>query len=111
VRIFASSHLTAAATPENLAATMVEEIAAGKRLYQYGVILQAYADPELRRTFMIVEAPSIEAARDAFEAYPQVRAGLIAFDFVPLIGLPAIATVHRENGMPLPDWWPPAGPR
>jgi len=108
VRVFATSHLTAAATPAALAATMEEEIAVGKRLYQDGVILQAYADPELRRTFMILEVPSIDAARAAFDAFPQVRAGLIAFEFVPLIGVPAIASVHREQGTPLPDWWPPA---
>ncbi len=108
MRILATSHVTAAATPEKLAATIEDEIAVGKQLYRDGVIVQAYADPELRRTFMIVEAPSIEAAREAFDAYPQVRAGLIAFDFVPLIGMPAIASVHREVGTPLPDWWPPA---
>lgn len=108
MRIFATSHFTAAATPTALAATMEEEIAVGKRLYRDGVILQAYADPELRRTFMILEAPTLEAAREAFGAYPQVRAGLIAFEFVPLIGVPAIASVHREQGTPLPAWWPPA---
>jgi uncharacterized protein YciI len=107
MRFFATTHTTADATPEQLAATMEEEIAVGKRLYRSGVILEAYADSERRRTFMIVEAPNLAAARATFDMYPQVRAGLIAVEMVPLIGLPAIGSVHAEDGKPLPPWWPP----
>jgi muconolactone delta-isomerase len=108
MRFFATTHVMPDATPGQLAATMDEEIAVGKRLYRNGVILQAYADTDRQRTFMIVEAPNLDAARETFDAYPQVRANLIAVDLVPLIGLPAIASAHAEDGTPLPDWWPVA---
>ncbi len=106
MRFFATTHVTADATPEQLAATMDEEIAVGKRLYRSGVILEASADTGRRRTFMIVEAANPDAVRETFNAYPQVRAKLIDVEIVPLIGLPAIGSVHAEDGTPLPDWWP-----
>lgn len=106
MRIFATSYETAAATAEKLQATMTEEIEVGKRLYRDGIIVQAYMDPAYERTFMILEAPSIDVAREAFAAYPQVREGLIAFDFIPLIGMPAVAGFHAEQGTALPTWWP-----
>jgi hypothetical protein len=55
---------------------------------------------------MLVEAPSLDAVRETVDAYPQVRAGLIAVDVIPVIGLPAIESVHDEDGNPLPHWWP-----
>jgi muconolactone delta-isomerase len=108
MRFFATTHVTPDATPQQLAATMDEEIAVGKRLYRDGVILQAYSDTGRRRTFMIVEAPNAAAAREIFDDYPQVCAKLIDVEIIPLIGLPAIASVHGEDGRPLPDWWPEA---
>jgi hypothetical protein len=106
MRIFATSRPTADATPEKLAATLNDEIAAGMQFYRDGVIVQAYADAERRCTFLIVEAPSVEHARNAFATFPQVRAGLITIELVALIGLPAIARVHADDGTPLPGWWP-----
>lgn len=110
MRFFATSRETAAATPEKLRSTLQEEMAVGQRLYAEGIILQAYVDPGFRRTFMIVEAPSLAAVRALFAAYPQVRQGLIEFEFTPLVGLPAIAASHHEHGTDLPRWWPPKDP-
>jgi hypothetical protein len=56
---------------------------------------------------MILEAPSVEAAKARFDTYPQVQAGVIEFEYVPLIGMPAIAQVHEQDGTVLPGWWPP----
>ncbi len=106
MRIFASSRPTAKATPENLMANMDEEVAKGREFYADGLIVQAFMDPAYTRTFMILEAPSVEAAQARFSENPQVAEGLIEFEFVPLIGLPAIAQVHEKEGSPLPAWWP-----
>lgn len=106
MRIFATSTATGRATPEALMADMEEEVAAGRAFYRDGLILQAYMDPDYTRTFMILEAPSVAAAKARFDTYPQVRAGLIRFDYVPLIGMPAVAQVHEEDGTSLPAWWP-----
>lgn len=108
MRIFATSTPTEKATPEALMQDMGAEVAAGRAFYEEGLIVQAYMDPEYTRTFMILEAESIEAAKARFDLYPQVREGLIVFDYTPLIGMPAIAQVHEQQGRPLPDWWPEA---
>lgn len=106
MRIFATSTPTEKATPEALMTNMEQEVAAGRAFYRDGLILQAYMDPDYTRTFMILEAPSVEAAKARFDTYPQVREGLIRFEYVPLIAMPAIAQVHEEDGTPLPGWWP-----
>lgn len=106
MRIFATSRPTAAATEEALMRDMEEEVAAGRRFYEEGLILEAYMDPAYSRTFMILEAESVEAAKERFDTYPQVVGGLIEFEFTPLIGMPAVSQVHDAKGTPLPDWWP-----
>lgn len=106
MRIFATSRPTAKATPEALMSDMDAEVAAGRDFYREGLIVQAYMDPQYTRTFMILEAPSVEAAKARFDTYPQVREGLIEFEYWPLIGMPAVAQVHEADGKPLPDWWP-----
>lgn len=106
MRIFATSKATDKATTAALMADMDVEVAKGRAFYREGLIVQAYMDPDYSRTFMILEAPSIAAAKAQFDTYPQVAEGLIAFDYTPLIGMPAVAQVHQEDGTPLPDWWP-----
>lgn len=106
MRIFATSKPTAAATQEALMADMDEEVAAGRTFYRSGLILQAYMDPTYTRTFMILEAESIEAAKLHFDTYPQVHNGLIVFEYTELIGMPAVAQVHDADGTGLPGWWP-----
>ena len=108
MRIFATSRPTATATEEALTRDMDGEIAAGRRFYEDGLILQAYMDPAYSRTFMILEAESVEAAKARFDTYPQVAEGLIEFEYTPLIGMPAVAQVHERRGTALPDWWPAA---
>ncbi|GGA58742.1 hypothetical protein [Sphingomonas psychrolutea] len=106
MRIFATSKPTASATTEELMADMEDEIAAGRRFYREGLIVEAYMDPHYSRTFMILEAESVEAAKARFDTYPQVRQGLIEFEYWPLIGMPAVAQVHEAEGTPMPLWWP-----
>lgn len=108
MRIFATSRPSPTATPEDLMKDMAEEVAKGQAFYEEGLILQAWMDPAYERTFMILEAESVAAAKARFDEYPQVKAGVISFDFVPLIGMPAIARVHEARGEALPGWWPPA---
>ena len=106
MKIFATSRPTTRATPEALQADMDEEIAVGRKLYEDGVIEQAYMEPEYERTFMILEAASVDDAKARFAAYPQVQHGLIAFEFVPLIGMPAVQAVVEAGKLPRPAWWP-----
>ncbi len=107
MRIFATSRPTAAATAEVLMAEMEAEVEAGRSFYADGLIVEAYMDSAFERTFMILEAESVAAAKAMFDTYPHVRAGLIAFEFTPLIGMPAVRRHHEAQGSALPDWWPP----
>lgn len=109
MRIFATSTPTERATPDALMLGMEEEVAAGRAFYRDGLIVQAYMDPDYARTFMILEAPSVEAAKARFDNYPQVREGLIRFEYTPLIGMPAVGQVHEADGTAMPDWWPAPG--
>jgi len=106
MRIFATSRPTASATDEALMKDMQEEVAAGRLFYEEGLIVQAYMDPQYTRTFMILEAESVEAAKARFDTYPQVIEGLIEFEYTPLIGMPAVSQVHESRGTALPEWWP-----
>lgn len=106
MRILATSRPTDLATPAALTRGMDAEVATGRGFYRDGLIVQAYMDPEYTRTFMTLEADSVEAAKARFDAYPQVRDGLIAFEYTPLVGLPAVAQVHEADGTALPGWWP-----
>lgn len=106
MRIFATSSPTATATPEDLMKDMDAEIAKGRQFYEEGLIVQAYMDPAYTRTFMILEAESVEAALARLDEYPQVKAGVIAFTLTALVGMPAVSQVHAARGDGLPNWWP-----
>jgi len=106
MRIFATSQPNPAADPASLMDDMDAEIAKGRQFYREGLIVEAYMDPAYSRTFMILEAPSVDHARARFAEYPQVSKGLITFTFTPLIGMPAVAQACEQDGQPLPAWWP-----
>lgn len=106
MRIFASSKTTAKATPEALRDDMDAEVAVGKRLFEQGLIVQAYMDPSYTDTYMILEAASIADAKASFDTYPLVRAGLIVYEFTPVVGMPAVAQSLQERNQPQPGWWP-----
>lgn len=105
--IFATSRPTTATTPENATEDMNAEIEAGRRFYAEGLIRMAWMDTAYERTFMILEADSVEAAKARFDTYPQVRRGLIAFEYIPVVGMPAVLLERQARGQPAPDWWPP----
>ena len=106
MRIFATSKPKAEATDAALAESMDAEVAVGRSFYESGLIVEAFMDTEYRRTYMVLEAPDVDTAKRAFDAYPHVRAGLIEFDFVPLVGMPAVSAVHEARGESYPSWWP-----
>jgi hypothetical protein len=89
-------------------ADMDAEIEQGRRFFEEGLIVEAYMDQGYTRTFMILEAESIEAAKARLDTYPHVAAGLIEFEYTPLVGMPAVARSLEARGLPLPAWWPPA---
>lgn len=106
MKIFAHSRPTATATPDALAHDMDREVATGRRYYEEGFIEQAYMDVSFTETFMILEAENVDAARTKLAEYPHVKRGLIAFEVVPIVGLPAVERSFSEAKLPRPAWWP-----
>lgn len=89
-------------------AGMDVEIEQGKKFFEEGLIVEAYMDRGYTRTFMILEAESVEVAKARFDTYPQVAAGLIEFEYTPLVGMPAVRQSLEARGLPMPAWWPGA---
>ncbi len=67
--------------------------------------LMADTDLELTGTDVILDAPRVAAAKVRFGTNPHVRPSVIAFQFTPLIGMPAVARVQEQGGTSLPGWW------
>ena len=106
MRILAISNVTEKATPEAMQREMQAELAAGKRLFEQGVILEGYVDTHYTNVYLLLECESVAAAEQACLIYPLVQAGMLTFTFTPLLGLPAVKQSLNERNLPLPDWWP-----
>jgi hypothetical protein len=64
------------------------EAAAVWQLYQGGVIRETYFRADRHAAVLVLECASAEAARQALDGLPLVRAGLIDFEIIPLIPYP-----------------------
>jgi hypothetical protein len=106
VKILAISEPTWETALDAASDLMDAEIAKAQQFYLDGLIEQAYMDFSYTRAYLIIEAPSLSAARTQVDSYPRVIAGAIRFTLIPLVGMPAVASVERQRGHPLPSWWP-----
>lgn len=106
MKILAISEPKCEAALEAADELMDAEIAKARQFYLDGLIEQAYMDFSYTRAYLIMEAPSLAAARTQVDSYPRVIAGCIRFTLIPLVGMPAVASVEHERGNPLPAWWP-----
>ncbi len=60
-------------------------------LYQAGVIRELYFRQDYPAAVLILECADVEAAQTALNTLPLVKAGLIAFDVIPLAPYPGFA--------------------
>ncbi len=65
-------------------------------LYQEGVLRQFYYRMGRNDAVFILECETVKDASDAIATLPFVRAGLIAFDFIPLAPFPVFAELFVE---------------
>jgi hypothetical protein len=61
------------------------EAAGAWMLYEAGVIRELYFRSDQHTAVMVLECNGIEEARQAIGGLPLVQAGLIEFDFIPLV--------------------------
>ncbi len=60
-------------------------------LYQAGLIREMYFQKDRALAVLILESTDLSAASEALKTLPLVRAGLIAFDLIPLVAYPGLA--------------------
>ena len=106
MRILAVTVSTPLATPDAVRSLLPAETEHVKQLFEQGVIVEGYIDPQVSQVYLMLDLPSIPEAEAIVATFPMVQAGLITFTYASLIGLPAIAQSLQARNLPLPAWWP-----
>jgi hypothetical protein len=63
---------------------MVDEARHGWKLYKSGIVRDIYFRQDRPGVAILAEAESVEAAKRALAEFPLAKAGLIAWDVIPL---------------------------
>jgi hypothetical protein len=67
-------------------------------LFQKGDLRELYFNQEKHTAVLILECPDTVSARAILDTLPLVRAGLIAFEIIPLIPYPGFARLFAKSG-------------
>jgi len=97
MKIIAIEHETPGATAEQFAPLLEEEARQVWALQQDGVIRAAHFRVERSEAVLELECAGVEAAREALESLPLVRAGLIRFELIGLRPYPGFARLFKET--------------
>ncbi|MGO9774834.1 MAG: hypothetical protein ACLPSW_35785 [Roseiarcus sp.] len=81
MKILAITRRTADTSPERIAALQVPEASAVWDHMRRGLVREIYFDKERPAAILVLEAESIEAAREKLSQLPMVRERQIDFDF------------------------------
>lgn len=65
-------------------------------LYQNGMLRELYFRADRPEAVLILECAEIKEAQQALASLPLVKAGLIAFEIIPLIPYPGFARLFGE---------------
>jgi muconolactone delta-isomerase len=91
VKILALERDVPGITAEACRPYLQAEAARAWELYQAGVLRELYFRQDRTSAVLILECAGAEAARDVLDSLPLVKAGLIAFDIIPLRPYPGFA--------------------
>lgn len=69
-------------------------------LYQEGIFRELYFRQDVSNGVLIMECPDLETAREILDTLPLVKAGLIAFDLIPLIPYPGFSRLFFSQAPP-----------
>jgi hypothetical protein len=67
------------------------------KLHTEGVIREAYFRADLSSAVLMLEADSVDDAREILSSLPLVEAGLIYFEFVPLVPYPGYERLFKKD--------------
>ena len=65
-------------------------------LYQAGVIRELYFSQDRHEAVLMLECKSVEEAKGLLDTLPLVKAGLIAFDVIPLVPYSGFSRLFGE---------------
>lgn len=91
MRILAIEKEVPGVTDEQFQPHLKAEAFRAWELYQAGVIRELYFRADRPDAVLVLECASVEAASEALSTLPLVKAGLIAFDLIPLKPYPGFA--------------------
>ncbi len=97
MKIVALERETPGTTDEQFAPHLEAEAARAWELHQAGVIRELHFRADRDEAVLVLECASVEEARDALATLPLVRAGLIAFDLIPLRAYPGFERLFRPG--------------
>jgi len=84
-------------TDEEFAPHLKAEAARAWELHQAGVIRELYFRADWPGAVLVLECAGIEEAADMLNTLPLVKAGLIAFDIIPLKAYPGFSRLFAEQ--------------
>ncbi|MGD8585203.1 MAG: superoxide dismutase [Chloroflexota bacterium] len=91
MKILAIEHELPGATSEQFQAHLTDEALTVWHLHQADVIRELYFRADQNTTVLVLECEDIEEAEASLAALPLVKAGLIAFELIPLIPYPGFS--------------------
>ena len=91
MKIIALERELPGASPESFQAYAREEARTAWELHQAGLIRELYFRADQSTAVLVLECVSIDEAGKILAGLPLVRAGLIAFDLIPLKAYPGFA--------------------
>jgi hypothetical protein len=84
MKILALEREVEGAAPGQFQAYLAEEAARAYELYELGIFRELYFNSDLHTAVLVLECRDVVEARGVIDSLPLVRAGLIAFDLIPL---------------------------
>ena len=97
MKILAIEHETPGLTEDDFAPHLAAEAWRAWDLHQEGVIRELYFRADRAEAVLVLECEDVAAAEAALATLPLVRAGLIAFELIPLRAYPGFARLFAEG--------------
>ena len=97
MKILAIEHETPGTTVEMLMALLDDEAMRAWELYQDGLIREIYFRGDQSTAVLVLECEDSAEAEAALASLPLVKAGLIAFDIMPLVPYPGFARLFASD--------------
>ncbi len=97
MKILALESEVPGSTDEQFAPHLAAEAMRAWELHQEGVIRELYFRGDRDEAVLVLECHSLAEARAALATLPLVRAGLIAFELVPLCAYPGFSRLFART--------------